>query len=67
MQARDERVLQLQTRLQTLMDQLGEMAGPADLADATLMAQPSAAAIEALSLDLSLNEATDVSAAGETA
>lgn len=66
-QAQDERVLQLQTRLQTLMGQLGEMAGPADQGDAVAVAQPSAAAIEALSLDLSLNEASDVSAAGETA
>ncbi len=67
MQAQDERVLQLQTRLQTLMDQLGEMAGPDGLVDVAAVAQPSAAAIEALSLDLSLNEVSDVSAAGETA
>src|SRR3989344_336499 len=66
-QAQDERVLQLQTRLQTLMDQLGEMAGPDGLVDVSAVAQPSAAAIEALSLDLSLNEVSDVSAAGETA
>jgi hypothetical protein len=66
-QAQDERVLQLQTRLQTLMDQLGEMAGPDGQFDVAMVAQPSAAAIEALSLDLSLNEVSDVSAAGETA
>lgn len=66
-QAQDERVLQLQTRLQTLMDQLGEVADPNVSANLAEAPQPSAAAIEALSLDLSLGEASDVSAAGETA
>ena len=56
-QAQDERVLQLQTRLATLMSQLAEVtAGDSDnggLLSAT--AQPSTAAIEALSLDLNLS------------
>ena len=65
-QAQDERVLQLQTRLQTLMDQLGEMAVPADLAASAPDVQPSAAAIEALSLDLSLGDPETVSADGQT-
>ncbi|WP_286742544.1 dynamin family protein [Aquabacterium sp. UBA2148] len=66
-QAQDERVLQLQTRLQTLMDQLGEMADPSAQADVAQVPQPSAAAIEALSLDLNLGQVSDVPAAGETA
>lgn len=66
-QAQDERVLQLQTRLQTLMDQLGEVAGPGALVGVAPVAQPSAAALEALGLDLSLSGARDVPAAGETA
>jgi uncharacterized protein (DUF1810 family) len=65
-QAQDERVLQLQTRLQTLMDQLGEMAVPADLAASVPDVQPSAAAIDALSLDLSLGDPETVSADGQT-
>ena len=60
-QAQDERVLQLQTRLQTLMDQLGEVAGPEARAPSGLdLAMPSAAAIEVLSLDLSLDSERDV-------
>jgi hypothetical protein len=61
-QAQDERVLQLQTRLQTLMDQLGEMASLSEASSPAMEGRPSAAAIEALSLDLSLDSESDVSA-----
>ena len=69
-QAQDERVLQLQTRLGTLVDDLARQAGSADAAEAAatstgggalptaMAAQPSQAAIEALSLDLSLASGT---------
>jgi hypothetical protein len=63
-QAQDERVMQLQTRLSVLMAQLADMTEVVDATDATDVTRPSAtpvlpgpAAIEALSLDLSLNAA----------
>ena len=64
-QAQDERVLQLQTRLQTLMDQLGEMTVPADQPVLAAGVQPNAAAIEALSLDLNLGEQEAMSTDGQ--
>jgi len=76
-QAQDERMLQLQTRLATLVDELAGQAWPdgepvsepsGDAGGAPLSAvQPSAQALEALSLDLSLNAvAEDTTASSAT-
>ena len=63
-QAQDERALQLQTRLSTLVDELAAQAWPEGAPAVTPTPVPSAAAMEALSLDLSLASVSE--AAPET-